>query len=102
MNSGKFFLGILAGAATGALLGVLYAPNKGSRTRRQILDKGDDFSESLKQKMNDFVNDINKKYASTIHEIENVVAKGKTSYLNTMEEAEKLVSSKKLLDGEAK
>ena len=37
MNSGsKVLLGVLAGAATGAILGVLFAPERGEETRRKI------------------------------------------------------------------
>ncbi|MEJ7683756.1 MAG: YtxH domain-containing protein [Segetibacter sp.] len=43
MNSGsKVLLGVLAGAATGAILGVLFAPDKGMETRRKISDSSRD------------------------------------------------------------
>lgn len=35
MNSGKVVLGALAGLAAGALLGILFAPDKGSETRKK-------------------------------------------------------------------
>ena len=50
MNTGKVLLGVLAGVATGALLGVLFAPSKGSRTRRRIVKKGEDYAEGLNEK----------------------------------------------------
>ena len=41
-NSG-IVLGILAGAAIGSLLGVLFAPEKGVETRRKLRRKAEDF-----------------------------------------------------------
>ena len=34
MKKSNVVLGVLAGAAIGALLGILYAPDKGSKTRK--------------------------------------------------------------------
>jgi gas vesicle protein len=62
MNSGKILLGVLAGIAVGATLGVLFAPEKGSVTRKKISDKGEDYSESLKEKFNEFLDGITDKY----------------------------------------
>jgi len=46
LSSGKVLLGILTGAAAGALLGVLFAPEKGSVTRKKISKKGEDYAEA--------------------------------------------------------
>jgi gas vesicle protein len=40
-----FLLGTLLGVTSGALLGVLYAPAKGTRTRRRLARKAGDFGE---------------------------------------------------------
>jgi gas vesicle protein len=39
-NTGKVVMGVLAGMAVGALLGVLFAPDKGSETRKKMAEKG--------------------------------------------------------------
>jgi len=62
MNSGKVLLGLLAGVATGALLGVLFAPNKGSDTRKKIVGKKNDLTDALKEKFNELLNDVIEKF----------------------------------------
>ncbi|MEI7492096.1 MAG: YtxH domain-containing protein [Bacteroidota bacterium] len=61
MNSGKVLLGVLAGVAAGALIGVLFAPSKGSRTRKRILKKGEDYADGLKEKFEDVLAGVSKK-----------------------------------------
>lgn len=61
MNSGKVLLGVLAGAAAGTILGILFAPDKGTETRRKIAEKGDDLVEEVKVKFNGLVDELSKK-----------------------------------------
>jgi len=61
MSSGKLITGILAGIATGALLGILFAPDKGDETRKKISKKGNDLTDSLKKRYDDFSEDISQK-----------------------------------------
>ena len=61
MSTGKVLLGLLAGVAAGALLGVLFAPDKGSVTRKKIVKKGDDYSDALKEKFNEYMDTISDK-----------------------------------------
>jgi gas vesicle protein len=75
MNSGKLILGILAGAAAGALLGVLFAPEKGSETRRKISQKGKDLVDDVKHKYDDFVKGVSEKFDSVKQEAEYVKTK---------------------------
>ena len=62
MSSGKVFLGVLAGVAVGATLGILFAPDKGSVTRKKISKKGEDYVDALKEKFNEFLDDISEKF----------------------------------------
>ena len=54
MSTGKVLLGVVAGAATGALLGILFAPHKGSKTRDKIAQKGNDYLEGFEEKFNEY------------------------------------------------
>ncbi|MES2619761.1 MAG: YtxH domain-containing protein [Bacteroidota bacterium] len=62
MGSGKVLLGVLAGVAVGATLGILFAPDKGSATRKKISAKGDDYAEELEEKFNEFIESVTQKF----------------------------------------
>jgi gas vesicle protein len=78
MSSGKILLGVLAGLAAGALLGVLFAPDKGTVTRKKIIKKSEDYAEGLKEKFDEFIDDINKKVEDVKNEAEKVKSKAET------------------------
>jgi len=80
MSTAKVLLGVLAGAATGALLGVLFAPAKGTVIRRKIYRKGEDQVDALKDKFNDFVDTLTEKFE-----------KGKDDVNDYVEEVEEVV-----------
>jgi len=54
-------LGVVAGAATGALLGVLFAPHKGSVTRRKISRTTGNYADGLKEKFGELVDSVTEK-----------------------------------------
>jgi gas vesicle protein len=62
MNTGKILLGALAGIAIGASLGVIFAPAKGSKTRKRILKKSEDSVDAVKEKFNEFLESITEKF----------------------------------------
>ncbi len=57
---------LLTGFALGLIVGVLYAPDKGTYTRRKITDKGND----LKNQFADFIDSVAGKFENTADEIE--------------------------------
>lgn len=78
MKQGTMVLGILAGITAGALLGILFAPHKGSKTRKMILNKGEEISNDLQDKYEDFVESMTDKFNETKHDVEMLVSKGKS------------------------
>jgi gas vesicle protein len=77
MSSGKVLLGLLAGVAAGALLGILFAPEKGSVTRKKISKKGEDFADTLKEKFDEFLNNITEKFDEVKEEVSDFTNPGK-------------------------
>lgn len=61
-------LGLLAGVAVGAAVGVLFAPEKGSDIRKKISTKGNDYKSGLKDKFGNLVD-------SASETVENVKSK---------------------------
>ncbi|HXB40801.1 MAG TPA: YtxH domain-containing protein [Bacteroidia bacterium] len=59
-NTAKLIGALLAGAAIGGALGILFAPDKGSETRKKLLAKGDDLTDAMKEKFNCFLEEIKK------------------------------------------
>lgn len=58
-STSGFLLGLLAGAAVGAAVGILYAPEKGSVTRKKIRNKADKIKEDFDEKFEDVKNYVN-------------------------------------------
>ena len=62
MISGKIVLGALAGIAAGALIGVFFAPDRGSESRSKIVKKGEDYLDSIKGKFNSLLENMAGKF----------------------------------------
>ena len=77
MSSGKVLLGVLAGVAVGATLGILFAPAKGTATRRMISKKGDDYADELEEKLSDFIGTVKEKFESMKKEAVHATRNGK-------------------------
>ena len=77
MSAGKVLLGFISGAATGAALGILFAPEKGSTTRNQISQKGEDILDNLKNKLDDFLSKATSEMKDAKSEAEDLLDKGK-------------------------
>lgn len=61
----KLFLALAAGIAGGYILGILFAPQKGVDTRRDIIKKGGEITDDLRLRMYQLGDFINEKLDST-------------------------------------
>lgn len=59
MRTSKALLGIVAGMAAGAVVGVLMAPDSGPNTRRKISSKSQDMMDEIKSRFNGMMEGFN-------------------------------------------
>lgn len=78
MSTGKVVSGVLAGLAVGTVLGILFAPEKGSETRNKIIDKRNDLVDKLKSKYGDLENSLKNEFRNVKDEVTNLAEKGNT------------------------
>jgi gas vesicle protein len=90
MNSTKVITGILAGFAAGAVLGILFAPEKGSVTRQKISDKSDEYADNLKFKYDELRETVKGKMHDAKQAAKDLASKGKDAYADVKEDAENL------------
>jgi gas vesicle protein len=84
MSTGKLALGLLAGLAAGAALGILFAPNKGSKTRKKIAKKGEDLTTNLKQEFDEMANRLSDKYEQVIEDTDKLITNTKAKFDETV------------------
>jgi gas vesicle protein len=92
MSAGKIISGVLIGAAAGAVLGILFAPDSGIETRKRISERSNDLADNLKNKFNDFVDAVSNKFQSAKEEAKNATNKGKEKFEEWKGNAQSAVS----------
>ncbi len=82
MSNSKTLLGIVAGAAIGALAGILFAPDKGSETRKKISENTGDLADSVKNSFGEFVDNLKNVYANAENKTEDFKDKARAKMNN--------------------
>ena len=73
MRTSRTILGILGAAAAGVAIGMLFAPDKGTNTRKKLAKKGKNYGSELKDKFGNIIDTASKKS-------EQLISEGKSKY----------------------
>ena len=72
-NTGSTIVAILVGVTIGAGLGILFAPDKGSKTREKMKDSFDDLKDQAKSKWSSLEEETKEKFSKGKDELKETV-----------------------------
>jgi gas vesicle protein len=87
MSSGKVMTGLFAGLAAGAILGILFAQDKGKETRKKISKKGTDLKGNIKAKFSLLVDDVVDDYENMKGKAGNLVSQENNKVKKSIDQA---------------
>ena len=90
MKTDKVILGVIGGLAAGALMGILFAPAKGTKTKKKIKRKSNEYVDGIKEKFDSTIDTISNKYDTLKQEGLNLLNDGKSKFEKTRKEIENL------------
>jgi len=72
-NTGNVIAALAAGAVIGVGVGILLAPDKGSKTRQKIKDGFNSSKDDILEKLNDFFDDVKTKVNNVVPDFEEML-----------------------------
>lgn len=69
-NTGNTLLAVLSGAAIGAVVGILFAPDKGTNTREKIKDGLQDAKKDWNHRFENITEELKSKFSNTKNDFE--------------------------------
>jgi len=81
-SAAKILGAIIIGSAIGGILGILFAPDKGTVTRKRICTRSGDFSDDVDDRFSDFLSEIKKEVGSVKDKATELIEMGKAKAKN--------------------
>jgi gas vesicle protein len=91
-NSGSSLLAFLIGAAAGSIIGILYAPDKGSNTRDKLSYRLHKYRKSLEDLIDELINDEDLAFSEAKSNSEQVVNDAREKAERLLEDVDELLS----------
>ncbi|MCY7408637.1 MAG: hypothetical protein LH473_00045 [Chitinophagales bacterium] len=82
MSTSKILLGVLAGAAAGAVLGIYFSSEHGAKTLNKLTDTAGGFIDDLKTKFTESIGSVSDKTEDAFDGAKGLIEKGKSKVEN--------------------